>query len=157
MKQTKLKLEIEVLSNFPLTKEELYAELLQAENRMNYTGSKLRFHMLPVEDDGFRDINPVFKNITKEWFVDKFFEITEEIMNGEEAEDVEFEYTDTSLKITFSVNAHRYGFNKGCSVKINENGTISVNLDDTPLDGCGVDRMLGEAIIEVIDENYLKP
>lgn len=49
MKQTKLKLKVEVSTIFPLTKEELYQELLLAENRMN-TESKLRFHIIAPKD-----------------------------------------------------------------------------------------------------------
>ena len=155
MKTTKLKLKVEVSTVFPLTKEELYTELLLAENKMN-TESKLRFHILPPKENPSVYINPVFKKITKKWFKEKFVEITQEEMNGEEAEDIEFVYLKKSLTINFNLNLHRYGFSKGLSVRITDGGEIYVDLNDTSLEGCGVDDILADAIYDLMCESGLK-
>ena len=141
MKITRLKLKVEVSTVLPLTKDEIYNELLLAENKMN-SESKLRFHILPPKENPSVYINPLFKKITKKWFRDKFLEATTEVMNGEEAEDIEIKYNKTLMLINFNINCHRYGFCKGNYVRICDDGNVDINIDNTPIEKCGVEDAL---------------
>jgi len=89
--------------------------------------------------------------ITIDWLVNKFEEISEDIMNGETIENVS--YGVDGKEIYFDINCHRYGFFRGSGyIKITDKGSVSVNLGDTPLEGCGIEGELKKAIEELIIE-----
>lgn len=89
--------------------------------------------------------------ITSGWLVNKFEEISEDIMNGETIENVS--YGVGGKEIYFDIDCHRYGFFRGSGyIKITDKGSVSVDLGDTPLEGCGIEEELKKSIEDLIIE-----
>ena len=84
--------------------------------------------------------------ITVDWFKDIFLEVTEENMNGEEAEDVEIEKDDVGdLTIYFGINCDRYGHWAGNYIIINTSGNITMKFVDSPVEDA-IENSLEEKI-----------
>lgn len=93
-----------------------------------------------------------FSKLTEEWLENKFNEISEDIMNGETIENIKINETNGKLKIIFDVDCDRSGTWKNNSIEINNRGSITVRLDDTPLEGCGIEDELKSEIKKLITE-----
>ena len=73
-------------------------------------------------------------------------------MNGESIENLDYNFNDNGLIINFDVECGRAGLHRGCSLEINNRGNIKVDLDETPLDGCGIENELEDRIREIIEK-----
>ena len=82
-----------------------------------------------------------FSKVTIQWLTDTFHQITSDRMNCETIENVKINEHIDKLSATFDVNSD-YGLHRGCGLTINKMGYVKVDLDDTPLDGCGVESDL---------------
>jgi hypothetical protein len=91
-----------------------------------------------------------FSKLTTTWLIDKFHEISENEMNGETIENVTIEKTKKGLFITFDLDCDRMGFWKNKSIEINNRGNIVVNLEDTPVEGSGIESELKKSIEKII-------
>lgn len=87
--------------------------------------------------------------ITKEWFQNAFFEITEDYSNQETVRKVKIETTDTTVLIKFSVDCGRRGIHKYNTVEINNRGYIYVDLCEV-IEGGDIEHQLEEKIEEFI-------
>ena len=81
---------------------------------------------------------PNFSKLTEDWLKENFFEISEDIMNGEKIENIKIKESDDNLEILFDVDCGRYGLHRNCGLKISNKGNIKIDIDDTPLEGCHI-------------------
>jgi hypothetical protein len=92
-----------------------------------------------------------FSKITGEWLTENFEDISDDVMNGESIENVRFEEKNGGLIIKFDVD-YRYGLHRNKGIKISERGNITIDLDETPIEGCGIEEELKERIRELIEK-----
>lgn len=107
----------------------------QAE--MEVTSAKI----VKILNDNWNKPKYATKNFPMEsWFKKKFQEITEDLLNGEEAIDIVIK----DNQITFSVDAGDYGIHRGGVVKITSKG-VRVTLPEI-IEGGGVEEELEVAV-----------
>jgi hypothetical protein len=105
---------------------------------------------LPSKIDSEK-VNIDLKKLTSNWLIKKFHDISSEIMNGETIENVDIQIKNNKLICSFDVDCNRYGlFRNGGLISINKHGFIKVDLDDTPVEGCGIENELSEEIEKLI-------
>lgn len=110
---------------------------------------KIRKKKLEEKKNEF--FEPNMEELTNDWLISTFYDISEDIMNGESMEDIVISETKDNFIIKFTLNCDRYGFYKNQEIKINKaKKKVSVNVDDTPIEGCGIEQELSERIIELI-------
>lgn len=98
-----------------------------------------------------KDVKIDFKKLTSNWLVKKFHDISSEIMNGETIENVDIEIKNNKLNCSFDIDCNGYGlFRNGGLISINKHGFVKVDLDDTPIEGCGIENELSFEIEELI-------
>ena len=96
-----------------------------------------------------------FSKITVEWITEKFFESSEDCMNGETIENVVILPLDLigvndGIKISFDVDCGRYGLQRDRSIEVNDKGYVKVDLSDTPVEGCGIESDLTDEISKLL-------
>ncbi len=91
-----------------------------------------------------------FSKLTKEWLITEFYNISDDIMNGETMENVKIKKSKNLLNITFDVECHPYGLHRNNTISINDKGYIKIDLDDTPIEGCGIETELSKRITKLI-------
>lgn len=96
-----------------------------------------------------KDVKIDLKKLTSNWLVKKFHDISSEIMNGESIYNVEIKIKNNKLNCEFDIDCNRSGTHYG-SISINEKGFVKVDLDDTPIEGCGIEDELSFEIEKLI-------
>ena len=87
-----------------------------------------------------------------DWLVEKFHEISDELMNGETIDEVEITIENNKLYCYFEIDCNRSGTWDGF-ITINEKGVVKVSLDDTPIEACGIEDKLAKEIKKIIIED----
>lgn len=91
------------------------------------------------------------KKLTPKWLTNKFYEISNAVMNGETIENVDIKIKNNTLNCSFDIDCDRYGhFKDFGNISINKHGSVVVSLDDTPLEGCGMENELSFEIENLI-------
>lgn len=114
----------------------------------------------PVSTKKFKDKIKVEKkeikiDLTKlkaDWLIEKFHEISDDLMNGETIDEVEITIENNKLYCYFEIDCNRSGTWDGY-ITINEKGVVKVSLDDTPIEACGIENKLAEEIKKIIIED----
>lgn len=91
-----------------------------------------------------------FTKLTKKWLEEKFQEISYNVMNGETIENVKIKINKKSASATFDIDCARGGLFRGHGLTVSDKGFVKVDLDETPIEGCGIETDLAEAIEELI-------
>lgn len=91
-------------------------------------------------------------DVTKEWFVKTFEQITEDVSNSEKLEDVSITHTDNNTVIQFLVNCGRYGQYDGTIVIDRKRNAIIMNMPEI-MEGGDVDSRVKKAIQKLITKD----
>lgn len=90
-----------------------------------------------------------FNNVTIESFKQAFYESTDNVINGETAEEVKINIVEDKLRIDFNVDCGRRGIHRHNSVIINDRGDIRVELCEA-IEGGGVETLLQTKLLNLL-------